>query len=135
MRIIGFFYYRIIIRACFFHSNLVRHAAARVVAAIASIEVIHGTWPELLPFVNQACHASQASHREVGIYILYAVLENAFEAFQKHLPAIFKLFEQTVVDPESIDVRITTVKYTFSSLNYMLLLIRHQGSRLYCPIP
>ncbi|KAJ7588105.1 ARM repeat-containing protein [Mycena floridula] len=100
-------------------NNLVRHAAARVVAAIASIEVIHGTWPELLPFVNQTCHAPQASHREVGIYILYAVLENAFEAFQKHLPAIFKLFEQTVVDPESIDVRITTVKALGSIAQYL----------------
>lgn len=93
-----------------FSSKLVKHAAARVIAAIASIEISHNTWPQLLPFLNQACHAPDASQREVGVYILYVVLENSYEHLHKHIGAIMKLFEQTVNDPESIDVRVNSVR-------------------------
>jgi importin-4 len=93
------------------HSNLVRHSAARVIAAIATIEIPNGTWAQLLPFLHQTCISSQVVHREVGIYILFTVLENIVEGFQEHLQSFFKLFEQLLVDPESIDVRVTTVRY------------------------
>ena len=95
----------------FSHSNLVRHSAARVIAAIATIEIPNGTWAQLLPFLHQTCISSQVTHREVGIYILFTVLENIVEGFQEHLQSFFKLFEQLLVDPESIEVRITTVRY------------------------
>ncbi|KAF9005943.1 armadillo-type protein, partial [Cyathus striatus] len=91
-------------------NNLVRHSAARVIAAIASIEIPTGTWAELLPFLHQTCLSAQAVHREVGSYILYTVLENIVEGFQEHLQSLFKLFEQLLADPESIEVRITTVR-------------------------
>jgi hypothetical protein len=55
--------------------------------------------------------SSQVTHREVGIYILFTVLENIVEGFQEHLQSFFNLFEQLLVDPESIEVRITTVRY------------------------
>ncbi|KAK0189123.1 armadillo-type protein [Armillaria mellea] len=77
-------------------STLVRHSAARVLAAISSIEVPAGTWPQLLPFLHQACISPVVAHREVG--------------FQTHLLELFKLFNQTINDPESIEVRITTVR-------------------------
>ncbi|KAF9462876.1 armadillo-type protein [Collybia nuda] len=91
-------------------NNLVRHSAARVVAAIATIEIPLGTWSQLLPFLHQTCISSDKVHREVGIYILFTVLENIVEGFQEHLQSFFKLFEQLLVDPESIEVRITTVR-------------------------
>ncbi|KAF9266734.1 ARM repeat-containing protein [Marasmius fiardii PR-910] len=91
-------------------NNLVRHSAARVVAAIASIELPMGTWNQLLPFLQQTSTSSSASHREVGVYMLYTSLENIVEGFQDHLPSLFQLFSRTLNDPESIDVRITTVK-------------------------
>ncbi|KAJ8095137.1 hypothetical protein PM082_010359 [Marasmius tenuissimus] len=91
-------------------SNLVRHSAARVVAAIAAIELPAGTWNDLLPFLQQTSSSSNASHREVGVYMLYTSLENIVEGFQDHLPSLFQLFSQTLNDPESTEVRITTVK-------------------------
>jgi len=91
-------------------NNLVRHSAARVIAAIATIEIPNGTWAQLLPFLHQTCISSEVTHREVGIYILFTVLENIVEGFQEHLQSFFKLFEQLLVDPESIEVRITTVR-------------------------
>ncbi|KAJ7180608.1 armadillo-type protein [Mycena filopes] len=71
--------------------NLVRHSVARVMAAIANIE---------FPVV----------HREVGTFILYTVLDSIVEGFKDHLESFFKLFAQLLADPESIEVRITTVR-------------------------
>lgn len=68
-----------------------------------------GTWPQLMPFLEQTCISPQVSHREVGIYILYTVLEDIAAGVQKYT-SLFALFNTLLVDPESIEVRITTVK-------------------------
>ncbi|THG94520.1 hypothetical protein EW026_g6967 [Hermanssonia centrifuga] len=91
-------------------SNLVRHSTARVIAAVASVEVPLGQWNELLPFMEQTCRSPSVSHREVGIYILYTVLENIVEGFESYMQNLFKLFEALLADPESAEVRITTVR-------------------------
>ncbi|KAH9847616.1 ARM repeat-containing protein [Lenzites betulinus] len=91
-------------------NNLVRHSTARVIAAIAYIEMPVGTWPQLLPYLEQTCISPQAAHRDVGIYILYTVLENIVDGFESHLQSLFKLFAGLLNDPESTEVRITTVK-------------------------
>ncbi|KAJ7760499.1 armadillo-type protein [Mycena metata] len=90
--------------------NLVRHSVARVMAAIANIEFPVGTWPQLLPFLHQTCVSPQVVHREVGVFILYTVLDSIVEGFKDHLQSFFKLFSQLLVDPESIEVRIHTVR-------------------------
>jgi hypothetical protein len=110
-------------------SHLVRHSAARVVAAIATIEIPLGTWAQLLPFLHQTCISPQVAHREVGVYILFTVLESIVEGFQEHLQSFFKLFEQLLVDPESIDVRITTVRYAFVSVFQFRTLTTNSISR------
>jgi hypothetical protein len=97
-----------------FCSKLVRHATARVIAAIASIEIPLGNWQQLLPFLMQTVQSPQVAHREVGSFILFTVLENIVEGFQEHLGNFFQLFRQLLADPESIDVRITTVRYDTS---------------------
>ncbi|KAF7308578.1 Importin N-terminal domain-containing protein [Mycena chlorophos] len=91
-------------------NNLVRHSVARVIAAIANLEFPVGTWPQLLPFLQTTCTSPQAIHREVGIFILYTVLDNIVENLKDHLDGLFKLFTGLVVDPESLEVRITTVR-------------------------
>ena len=91
-------------------SNLVRHSTARVVAAVAGIEMPLNHWPTLLPFLQQTCMSPQAIHREVGVYILFTVLENIVEGFESHLQSFFKLFESLLNDPESAEVRVTTVR-------------------------
>ena len=91
-------------------SKLVRHSTARVIAAIATIEIPLGTWPHLLLFLRQASASSQVAQREVGVYTLYTVLENIVEGFQEHLQGFFKLFETSLQDPESAEVRVTTVR-------------------------
>jgi hypothetical protein len=104
-------------------SKLVRHSAARVIAAIASIEIPLGTWDQLLPFLQQTCTSTQAAHREVGSFIMFTVLENIVEGFQQHMQGLFILFSQMLADPESIEVRITTVRYKSCPRH----ILRHTG--------
>lgn len=91
-------------------SNLVRHSTARVIAAIAGIEVPLNQWEELLPFLEQTCRSPTVAHREVGVYILYTVLENIVDGFESQIQNLFKLFEVLLADPESAEVRITAVR-------------------------
>ncbi|KAI0311667.1 ARM repeat-containing protein [Amylostereum chailletii] len=91
-------------------NNLVRHTTARVIAAIAGIEVPMQTWDQLIPFLEETCVSPQVSHREVGVYILFTVLENIVEGFQSRLPSLMQLFDNLLRDPESNEVRVTTVR-------------------------
>lgn len=68
------------------------------------------TWNELLPWLYQCATAPQASTREIGVFIMYSLVDNVVDAFQEHLPRVYELFGQTIRDPESIEVRISTVR-------------------------
>ena len=63
-----------------------------------------------MPFLQQTVVSVTVAHREVGVYILFTVLEDIVEGFQEHLQGFFKLLEGLLVDPESIEVRITSVR-------------------------
>ena len=110
------FSYFFTISELMFSRNLVRHSISRVIAVIAFIEVPQNTWPALLPFLQQSCTSQQVVHREVGSYILFTVLESIVTGFQEHLSGLFDLFRGLLVDPESAEVRITTVRY----LNFLI---------------
>jgi hypothetical protein len=81
-----------------------------VIAAIASIEIPMGTWAQLLPFLSQTATSSSVAHREVGSYILYAVLENVVESVSEHLQSLLGLFEKLLNDTESMEVRVTAAR-------------------------
>ncbi|KAG9309494.1 ARM repeat-containing protein [Chiua virens] len=91
-------------------NKLVRHSAARVIASIASVELKEGTWPQLLSWLNEACTSPRVAEREVGVYILFTVLETVLEGFQDSTQNFFKIFQVLVTDPESMEVRVTTVR-------------------------
>jgi hypothetical protein len=91
-------------------SEIVRHSASRVVSAIASIEVSQGAWPQLLPFLVEACSSPSISHREAGSFILFTILESVVDDFQDRLHQLFQIFSHLINDPESINVRIVTVR-------------------------
>lgn len=88
---------------------LVRHSSARVIAAIASIDLEDGEWASLPGLLVQAATSKQVSHREVGVYILFSLLEIAGDVFEDKLPDMFSLFSNTIKDPESAEVRVNTL--------------------------
>lgn len=86
-----------------------RHSIARVVSAIAKIDLEDGEWADLPSLLAIASTSPQVRHREVGVYILFTLLEAAGDGFADKLPNLFALFNKTIQDPESQDVRINTM--------------------------
>ncbi|KAK0556623.1 hypothetical protein OC846_001068 [Tilletia horrida] len=93
---------------------LVRNGIARVVSAIARIELPLNTWPELLPFLFSAAESPDANHRQASIFVFYTVLETFVDddtnKLTQYLPQIMVTFSKALQDPESLEVRITTVR-------------------------
>ena len=98
----------------FIISHLVRYSTARVIEVIASIEVPEHTWPALLPFLQQTCASRQVLQREIGSFVLFTVLKTIVEASREDLTHTFDLFCGLLVDPESLQVRITSFRCQFS---------------------
>ncbi|KAF9352248.1 hypothetical protein BGX26_009901, partial [Mortierella sp. AD094] len=88
---------------------LPRHSTARVIATVGRLEIPENTWNELLAFLFQCSNSANAGHREVGVYIIYAIFE-VTDAFADNLRQLLELFSRTIVDPDSQVVRITTVQ-------------------------
>lgn len=61
----------------------------------------------------------------MGVFILFTVLENIVEGFQEYLQSLFKLFENLLVDPESLDVRITTTRYVYYIRSILYIVDAH----------
>ncbi|KIR63961.1 hypothetical protein I312_103764 [Cryptococcus bacillisporus CA1280] len=93
-------------------SSIVRHAQAQAVAAIADIEltVTPPQWPTLMPGLYQAAGSADKAHRETAIYVLFSILDTVAESFESHLQSLFKVFSVSLVDPESAEVRVTTLR-------------------------
>ncbi|KAI9636830.1 putative importin beta-4 subunit [Dioszegia hungarica] len=91
---------------------VVRHALARVVAAIADIELTTQPvqWPTLLPALYGAAASPEKSQRETAIYVLYSILDTVAESVDAHMKELFPLFAKSLVDPESSEVRVTTMR-------------------------
>ncbi len=75
---------------------LVRHSTARVIAAIARIDLEDGEWDTLPGLLVQAATSKKVSHREVGVYILFSLLEAAGDSFEDKIPGLFSLFNTTI---------------------------------------
>ncbi|CAL3962565.1 unnamed protein product [Diplocarpon coronariae] len=88
---------------------LVRHSSARVIASIASIDLADGEWARLPTTIFQAATSGQVLHREVGVYILFSLLEAASHAFEDKLQGLFTLLSNTIEDSESPEVRTNTL--------------------------
>jgi hypothetical protein len=90
-------------------SPLVRHSSARVISAIAKIDLEDGEWATLPSFLMEAATQPQVGHREVGVYILFTLIEAIGDGFSDKLPILFQLFGKTIQDQESEEVRINTM--------------------------
>ena len=57
-----------------------------------------------------AARSADASHREIAVYVLFAILDTVADSFETELKALFQLFSTTLLDPESSAVRMTTLR-------------------------
>ncbi|KAI9663594.1 MAG: hypothetical protein M1829_006053 [Trizodia sp. TS-e1964] len=88
---------------------LVRHSLARVISAIAKLDLQDGEWLDLPDILVQAARSNLVAQREVGTYILFTLFEVVGDEFASKLSALFALFKNTIHDRESVEVRINTM--------------------------
>ncbi|KAG0148490.1 hypothetical protein CROQUDRAFT_669862 [Cronartium quercuum f. sp. fusiforme G11] len=89
---------------------ITRHAIARVVSEVAELELPEHAWPELLGFLIKATDSPACSEREIAVFTLNALMDVVVQSFAEDLPQIYSLFAKTLQDPESLEVRVTTVQ-------------------------
>ena len=70
----------------------------------------HNTWPTLLPWIQETCMSATVTHREIGVFVLYSVIEAIMDSSTSTIPQFLQLFEKLLQDPESNDVRVTAVR-------------------------
>ena len=96
-------------RTLYEEEKLVRHAASRVIAAIADKDFQNSEWLELFDILLRAGVDPSPKAREVSTYILFATIDTAGETTIHKFKQILALFSKTVNDPESPEVRINTM--------------------------
>lgn len=96
-----------------------RHSISRLIASIASLDLDDNAWPELIPSLFTLASGGDVSHREVGSYIIYAILDENPTHFAEKVRDLLSLFANTIKDPQSRDVRVNTVM----SIGAVLMLI------------
>ena len=105
--------------------RLVRHAASRVITAVAEIDLENGEWQDFIDVLLRAANNSNVRQREVGTYLLFTSLESIVDALMHRFQDILTTFSKTIRniclhytkertdtlpgDPESAEVRITTM--------------------------
>ncbi|KAJ5081821.1 hypothetical protein NUU61_010085 [Penicillium alfredii] len=90
-------------------SSLVRHSVARIISSVAKIDLEDGEWADLPSILLQAASGGNQDERAVSIYILFTILETLGEGFEEKFNDLFTLFDKTIRDPESAEVRINTL--------------------------
>ncbi|CAD6582965.1 MAG: hypothetical protein ASARMPREDX12_001133 [Alectoria sarmentosa] len=89
--------------------QLVRHAASRVITAIAKIDLESGEWQDVFDILLRAANNPSVRQREVGTYLLFTCLESIGEVLMHRFQDILTTFSKTIRDPESAEVRINTM--------------------------
>lgn len=89
-----------------------RHALARAVSAIAELELTTSpvTWPTLLPGLYEATRSPERTHRETAVYVLFSLLDTVFDSLDAQHGPVFDILSTTLRDPESGEVRMTTLR-------------------------
>ncbi|KAL4980052.1 armadillo-type protein [Aspergillus desertorum] len=90
-------------------NDLVRHSVARVISAVAKVDLEDGEWADLPNFLMRAADGGNKDERAVSLYILFTIIETLGEGFEEKFQDLFTLFGKTIRDPESADVRINTL--------------------------
>lgn len=87
----------------------VQHATARVIVAIAKIDIENGQWMELPDVLLEVAHNSQDPQpRQVSTYILSVSLENLGPSLMFKFRDMLELFSKTIADPD-VEIRINTM--------------------------
>lgn len=76
--------------------QLVRHAASRVITAIAKIDVQNGDWPDVVDVLMRAATSPDRRQREVGTYVLFTSLESLGDEMNHRFLDLMQIFSKTI---------------------------------------
>lgn len=91
-------------------SPAIRHSLARLVATIVGADMELGEGDDFLKQLVQLNTSDNVVAREVGSYILYAILEDDPTHFSDHTHQLLQLFQARIEDADSKEVRINIVR-------------------------
>jgi importin-4 len=91
-------------------TGTVRHALSRLIAGVVGVDMEEGDGDEFLKDLLPLNNSDNVVAREVGSYILYAMLEDDPTHFSDHTHELLKLFYSRLEDPQSKEVRINIVR-------------------------
>lgn len=99
----------------------VRHAVARVIGEIGSIDIDNGKWNDLLPSLFHATSNPDTSVRETAMYVVLTIVETFIAAIGSNLDQFLNLLAITLAEsPENtLETRCLSVQ-TFNLLGQMI---------------
>ncbi|GKT59945.1 karyopherin kap123 [Colletotrichum tofieldiae] len=96
-----------------------RHSKSRLLACAVGLDLEDGEGQDFVRGLLSLNTSDNVAHREVGSYILFALLENDPTHFAEQTQQLLGLVQKTIVDPASADVRLSSVK----SVGALLMLV------------
>ena len=87
-----------------------RHSLARLIAGLVSADMENQQGEAFLKLIIPLNTSDNVVAREVGSFLLYAMLENDYTHFSDHTQQLLQLFQTRIEDPESKEVRINIVR-------------------------
>ncbi|WYZ41202.1 hypothetical protein EsH8_V_000097 [Colletotrichum jinshuiense] len=87
-----------------------RHSKSRLLAGAVGLDLEDGEGQDFVRALLSLNTSENVAHREVGSYILFALLENDPTHFAEQTSQLLGLIKKTIVDPASADVRLNSVK-------------------------
>lgn len=76
---------------------------------MAALDLQNGEWTDLPGLLFQASTSNEVAHRDVGTYVIFTLLEVMGDGLQDKIPELFQLYDSTIKDPQSADVRLNTM--------------------------
>ncbi|KAK1471051.1 hypothetical protein CCUS01_06165 [Colletotrichum cuscutae] len=96
-----------------------RHSKSRLLAGAIGLDLEDGDGQDFVRGLLSLNIADNVAHREVGSYILFALLDNDPTHFTEQAQQLLGLVQKTIVDPASADVRLNSVR----SIGALLMII------------
>ncbi|GJC98864.1 karyopherin kap123 [Colletotrichum higginsianum] len=87
-----------------------RRSKSRLLACAIGLDLEDGEGQDFVRNLLSLNTSDNVAHREVGSYILYALLDNDPTHFAEQTTQLLGLVQKTIVDPASAEVRLTSVK-------------------------
>jgi len=78
-----------------------------------------------MPTLYQGASSSEVVQREISIYVLYSLLDTVVDTFESHLKTLFELFSKSLLDPQSGEVRMTTLRALAKVAEYITTEDKH----------